>query len=73
MSGGKRGGPALEVRGLTKRFGTIEAVRALSFSVPRGQVTGFIGPNGAGKTTTMRVLLGLAAPTEGDARVLGEP
>ncbi|MGZ8630427.1 MAG: ABC transporter ATP-binding protein [Actinomycetota bacterium] len=65
--------PALEVRGLSKRFGRVEAVQALSFSVPRGQVTGFLGPNGAGKTTTMRVLLGLAAPTEGEARVLGVP
>jgi ABC-2 type transport system ATP-binding protein len=73
LSGGDRGGPALEVRRLTKRFGAIEAVRDLSFSVPRGQVTGFLGPNGAGKTTTMRVLLGLAAPTEGEARVLGVP
>ena len=70
---GERTGPALEVLGLSKRFGPVEAVQALSFSVPRGQVTGFLGPNGAGKTTTMRVLLGLAAPTEGQARVLGVP
>ncbi|MET0801796.1 MAG: ATP-binding cassette domain-containing protein [Actinomycetota bacterium] len=66
-------GPAVEVRGLTKRFGDIDAVQSLSFSVPRGQVTGFLGPNGAGKTTTMRIVLGLAAPTEGEARVLGVP
>jgi ABC-2 type transport system ATP-binding protein len=63
--------PAIEVAGLTKRFGEITAVDALSFTVPRGGVTGFLGPNGAGKTTTMRVVLGLAAPTEGEARVLG--
>ncbi|HET9311181.1 MAG TPA: ATP-binding cassette domain-containing protein [Actinomycetota bacterium] len=63
--------PAIEVVGLTKRFGEITAVDALSFTVERGQITGFLGPNGAGKTTTMRVLLGLAKPTEGDALVLG--
>jgi ABC-2 type transport system ATP-binding protein len=66
-------GPAVEVRGLSKRFGDVDAVRSLSFSVPLGQVTGFLGPNGAGKTTTMRIVLGLAAPTEGEARVLGVP
>jgi ABC-2 type transport system ATP-binding protein len=64
---------AIEVVGLTKRFGAVTAVDGLSFTVPRGRVTGFLGPNGAGKTTTMRVVLGLAAPTEGEARVLGRP
>jgi ABC-2 type transport system ATP-binding protein len=63
--------PAIEVVGLTKRFGAITAVDGLSFTVEQGQITGFLGPNGAGKTTTMRVLLGLAAPTEGEALVLG--
>jgi ABC-2 type transport system ATP-binding protein len=63
--------PAIEVVGLTKRFGNITAVDALSFTVEPGQITGFLGPNGAGKTTTMRVLLGLASPTEGEAFVLG--
>ena len=65
--------PAIEVGGLTKRYGTIAAVDGLSFSVSRGTVAGFLGPNGAGKTTTMRVLLGLAAPTSGESRVLGVP
>ncbi|MGZ4131730.1 MAG: ABC transporter ATP-binding protein [Actinomycetota bacterium] len=65
--------PALEVRGLTKRYGATLAVDDLTFAVPRGSVTGFLGPNGAGKTTTMRVLLGLASPTAGSAFVLGSP
>jgi ABC-2 type transport system ATP-binding protein len=63
--------PAIEVAGLTKRFGDLAAVDGLSFAVPRGRVTGFLGPNGAGKTTTMRVVLGLAEPTEGVATILG--
>jgi len=63
--------PAIEIVGLTKRFDEITAVDALSFAVEHGQITGFLGPNGAGKTTTMRVLLGLASPTEGEALVLG--
>ncbi|MGZ8601468.1 MAG: ATP-binding cassette domain-containing protein [Actinomycetota bacterium] len=64
--------PAMEVAGLTKRFGELTAVDALLFTVPRGRVTGFLGPNGAGKTTTIRVVLGLAEPTEGEASILGE-
>ena len=65
--------PALEIRSLTKRYGDTVAVQDLSFAVPHGSVTGFLGPNGAGKTTTMRVLLGLAAPTQGETFVLGSP
>ena len=64
---------AIQVTGLTKRFGSATAVEDLTFSVTRGRVTGFLGPNGAGKTTTLRVLLGLAAPTAGTATVLGRP
>ena len=59
--------------GLTKRFGEITAVDDLSFEVDAGSVTGFLGPNGSGKTTTMRMLLGLAAPTQGRALVFGRP
>jgi ABC-2 type transport system ATP-binding protein len=59
----------IEVDQLTKRFGPVTAVDALSFTVPPGHVTGFLGPNGAGKTTTMRLILGLDAPTSGTARV----
>jgi ABC-2 type transport system ATP-binding protein len=64
-------GPAAEVIGLTKAYGHQRAVDELSFAVERGRVTGFLGPNGAGKTTTLRMLLGLATPTAGDAFVLG--
>jgi ABC-2 type transport system ATP-binding protein len=63
--------PPLEVRALTKRFGSTVAVDGLSFAVPRGRITGFLGPNGAGKTTTLRALLGLVHPTSGDALVEG--
>src|SRR5215467_1410036 len=62
---------AIEVDQLTKRFGPVTAVDALSFTVRPGHVTGFLGPNGAGKTTTMRVILGLDAPTSGGALVGG--
>ena len=61
----------IEVRGLTKRFGTTVAVDDLSFNVGPGRVTGFLGPNGAGKTTTMRVILGLDRPNSGTALVNG--
>jgi ABC-2 type transport system ATP-binding protein len=63
----------IEVRGLTKHYGTTVAVDGLSFQVPAGRVTGFLGPNGAGKTTTMRLILGLDAPTSGRVTVNGEP
>jgi ABC-2 type transport system ATP-binding protein len=59
------------VRSVTKRFGDIVAVDGLSFSLAAGTVTGFLGPNGAGKTTTLRLLLGLAKPTAGEALVFG--
>ena len=62
---------AIETRGLTKRFGTYAAVDDIDLSVPHGSVFGFLGPNGSGKTTTIRMLLGLASPTSGEARVLG--
>ena len=62
---------ALETRGLTKTFGSHDAVSELSLQVPTGSVFGFLGPNGSGKTTTIRMLLGLAEATAGDIRVLG--
>ncbi len=65
--------PAIEVRGLTKRFGPVLAVDQLSFEVERGTVAGFLGPNGAGKTTTLRMLLGLVRPDEGTATINGQP
>jgi ABC-2 type transport system ATP-binding protein len=61
----------IEVRELTKRYGAAVAVDGLSFQVRPGAVTGFLGPNGAGKSTTMRVLLGLDAPSSGEALVNG--
>jgi ABC-2 type transport system ATP-binding protein len=63
--------PVVAVRELTKRFGAVVAVDALTFSLDAGTVTGFLGPNGAGKTTTLRLLLGLARPTHGEALVFG--
>jgi ABC-2 type transport system ATP-binding protein len=67
--------PAAEIvisaRGLTKRYGEVVAVDALTFALQRGTITGFLGPNGAGKTTTLRLLLGLAQPTAGDALIFG--
>jgi ABC-2 type transport system ATP-binding protein len=63
----------VEVRELTKRYGSTTAVDGLSFTIRRGAITGFLGPNGAGKSTTLRALLGLVHPTAGDARVEGAP
>jgi ABC-2 type transport system ATP-binding protein len=64
-------GCVVEVSGLTKTYGGVIAVDALSFTLEAGQITGFLGPNGAGKSTTLRLLLGLASPTSGTALVLG--
>jgi ABC-2 type transport system ATP-binding protein len=61
----------LSCRALTKHFGELVAVDGVTFSLERGTVTGFLGPNGAGKTTTLRLLLGLAEPTAGEALVFG--
>jgi ABC-2 type transport system ATP-binding protein len=63
---------AIEVSGLTKRFGEVQAVDDLSFTVDEGRIVGFLGPNGAGKTTTLRMLLGLVYPTAGSATILGK-
>jgi len=65
------GEPVITASSLTKRFGDVVAVDDLTFSLERGTVTGFLGPNGAGKTTTLRLLLGLAEPTAGEALVFG--
>ena len=63
---------AIETVDLVKQFGDQAAVGGISLSVPRGSVFGFLGPNGSGKTTTIRMLLGLAEPTSGTIRVLGD-
>ncbi len=65
------GAARIEVRDLTKRFGTFTAVDNLSFTVEPGRITGFLGPNGAGKTTTLRMLLGLVNPSSGAATIGG--
>jgi ABC-2 type transport system ATP-binding protein len=65
------GDAVVTVTSLTKRFGDVVAVDDLTFSLPRETITGFLGPNGAGKTTTLRLLLGLAEPTAGEALVFG--
>jgi ABC-2 type transport system ATP-binding protein len=63
--------PAIEVDGLTRRYGSLTAVDNLSFTVPPGQVLTVLGPNGAGKTTTLEILEGFAAPDAGTVTVLG--
>jgi ABC-type Na+ transport system ATPase subunit NatA len=65
--------PAIHAVGLSKRFGDTIAVKSLTMTVQRGEVFGFLGPNGAGKTTVVKLLLGLARPTGGEALVLGAP
>jgi ABC-2 type transport system ATP-binding protein len=61
----------IELRQLTKRFGDIEVVRELSFSIEPGTVLGFLGPNGAGKSTTMKMITGFLEPTSGSVEVYG--
>jgi ABC-2 type transport system ATP-binding protein len=62
---------AVVVRELRKSYGTLEAVRGISFEIPAGHCFGLLGPNGAGKTTTIEILEGLLQPTSGEAVVLG--
>ncbi|MCE9670048.1 ABC transporter ATP-binding protein [Myxococcus stipitatus] len=63
--------PAIEVRHLTRRFGSFVAVDDVSFDVGAGEIFGYLGANGAGKSTTIRMLCGLLTPSGGDARVAG--
>ncbi len=63
----------LQIRALSRRFGEVQAVDDVSFSVTPGRVTGFVGANGAGKTTTMRMILGVLAPTAGEVLWDGAP
>jgi len=62
----------IEVRGLTKKFGTLTAVNNLDLNVYSGDVFGFLGPNGAGKSTTIRMLLSLIKPTSGEMKIFGK-
>jgi ABC-2 type transport system ATP-binding protein len=64
---------AIETNRLRKVFGDYAAVKGLTLQVQQGEVFGFLGPNGAGKTTSMKMLLGLIAPTSGEASLLGKP
>ena len=63
--------PVVLVKNLTRRFGDFVAVDHVSFEIQPGEIVGYLGPNGSGKTTTIRMLLGLLAPDEGSATVLG--
>src|SRR2546428_12079818 len=72
LPGGRPMELAIETSGLSKRFRRRVAVQPIDLSVPAGSLFGYLGPNGAGKTTTIRMLLGLARPTSGSARVLGK-
>ncbi|GAA1799236.1 ATP-binding cassette domain-containing protein [Actinomadura chokoriensis] len=65
------GGPAVEVDGLIRKFGDVEAVRGIDFTVRPGEIFGFLGPNGAGKSTTINMLCTLLRPSGGTARVAG--
>ena len=65
--------PALRVRDLRKRYGSMEAVKGVDLTVLPGQVYGLLGPNGSGKTTTLSCALGLLSPTSGTCEVLGVP
>ncbi|HEX6987376.1 MAG TPA: ABC transporter ATP-binding protein, partial [Planctomycetaceae bacterium] len=64
-------GAVVEVAGLTKKYGDFTALDSLSLTVERGTILGLIGPNGAGKTTAIKILVGLAKPTSGSARIAG--
>jgi ABC-2 type transport system ATP-binding protein len=62
---------AIDVQGLSKRFGSLQAVDNVSLQIKQGQITGFLGPNGSGKTTSLRMLCGLLTPDAGQGEVLG--
>ena len=61
----------IEVEGLIKTYGSVQAVRDLSFAVRNGEILGLVGPNGAGKTTTLRCMTGIIPPTAGRVRIAG--
>jgi len=69
--GGGTQSPTIEMKNVSRQFGSLFAVREVSFEVGKGEVVGFIGPNGAGKTTSMRILATLDLPTSGDALIDG--
>ena len=63
--------PAVDIKGLKKKYGTTKALRGVNLQVKKGEILGFLGPNGAGKTTTIRCLLDLIRPDAGQIRILG--
>lgn len=67
----KRSLKALEVNGVTKRFGEIQALNGVSFAIDKGEVLGLLGPNGSGKSTLMKIMVGILKPDAGNIRVLG--
>ncbi|WP_034268606.1 daunorubicin resistance protein DrrA family ABC transporter ATP-binding protein [Haloechinothrix halophila] len=71
VSSGSKESPAIQVADLAKRYGSIDAVRGVSFAVKKGELFAFLGPNGAGKTTTINMLCTLALPSSGGATVAG--
>lgn len=73
MNRNKENTPAVETRGLTKLYGDKAAVKDLDLKVGEGQIYGFIGRNGAGKSTTLKMISGLASPTQGEIRLFGKP
>src|SRR5512144_2356444 len=62
---------AIAASSLTKRYGTVEALRGIDLSIPSGSFYGLLGPNGAGKSTFIHIITGLATPTSGSVRVMG--
>ncbi|MYU24682.1 sugar ABC transporter ATP-binding protein [Streptomyces sp. SID8352] len=66
------GGPAVQIRGLSRNFGPVRALRDVSFDVPAGEITALLGENGAGKSTLLKILAGLQPPSEGGVTVFGE-
>src|SRR5476649_2128408 len=61
----------IELRSLTKKYGSFTAVDSIDLSVPDGELFGFLGPNGAGKTTTLRMIAGILRPTAGTVKIAG--
>src|SRR3954452_20178264 len=69
--GAARRHPAVSLTGVTKTFGSVQAVRGIDLQIQPGEIVAFLGPNGAGKTTTIDMILGLSSPTSGHVEVLG--
>jgi ABC-2 type transport system ATP-binding protein len=65
--------PIIQLRGASKRYGAVEALRGVDLVIPPGEITAILGPNGAGKTTALSLILGLRRPTAGTVRLLGLP